>query len=212
MKPTLLLFVKEPRPGRVKTRLGREIGMTNACWWFRHQTRELIRRLGLDPRWRTVLAVAPDGAIASRAWPGYLPRWPQGPGDLGARMARGLRAMGPGPALVIGGDIPGIHPHHIAKAIGLFGDHDAVLGPAPDGGYWLVGLRRPSLAPANLFKGVRWSGPHAMDDTARSMVGLRVGYADTLADIDTAADLANALESRRDSRYAARTQENRDTA
>ena len=54
-------MVKEPRPGRVKTRLGRNIGMTAAAWWFRHQTARLLRRLR-DPRWQIVLAVAPDRA------------------------------------------------------------------------------------------------------------------------------------------------------
>ena len=57
MRRTLVIMVKEPRPGRVKTRLGRDIGMVGAAWWFRHQTRSLIRRLR-DPRWQIVLAVA----------------------------------------------------------------------------------------------------------------------------------------------------------
>lgn len=196
MTGTLLLFVKEPRAGRVKTRLGREIGMTAACWWFRHQTAALIRRLGRDARWRTILVVAPDLAVGSRAWPADLPRRPQGRGDLGARMARALRAAGPGPVVLIGADIPGVRPAHIAGAFALLGRHDAVLGPAPDGGFWLVGLRRPAAAPAMLFRDVRWSGPHAMADTVRSMDGLSIGTAATLSDVDTAADLAAAAETR----------------
>ncbi|MBL4807251.1 MAG: hypothetical protein JKY31_08175, partial [Rhodobacteraceae bacterium] len=51
-------MLKEPRAGRVKTRLGRDIGMTSAAWWFRHQTRRLIRQL-TDPRWEIILSVAP---------------------------------------------------------------------------------------------------------------------------------------------------------
>jgi glycosyltransferase A (GT-A) superfamily protein (DUF2064 family) len=58
----LILMVKEPVPGRVKTRLGRGIGMVPAAWWFRHQTARLIRRLE-DPRWELVLAVTPDRAF-----------------------------------------------------------------------------------------------------------------------------------------------------
>ncbi len=130
----LIVMLKEPRAGRVKTRLGRDIGMTGAAWWFRHQTARLLRRLD-DPRWQLWLAVAPDRALTSRAWPAHLPRLAQGPGDLGARMARALATPPPGPALVIGGDIPGITRPHIARAFCALGDHDAVFGPAPDGGY-----------------------------------------------------------------------------
>ena len=69
MRPTLFVMLKVPRPGRVKTRLGRDIGMTAAAWWFRHQTARLLRELR-DPRWRLVLAVSPDReGGASRAWP-----------------------------------------------------------------------------------------------------------------------------------------------
>ena len=82
-RPTLIIMVKEPAPGRVKTRLGRDIGMSTSAWWFRHQTHRLIR-CTRDPRWRTVLALAPDGAVGtSRFWPGDIERIAQGSGDLG---------------------------------------------------------------------------------------------------------------------------------
>jgi len=195
---TLVIMLKEPRAGRVKTRLGRQIGMTCAAWWFRHQTAALLRRLARDPRWRTVLAVSPDQAgLASRVWPADLARVPQGRGDLGARMARALRDCPPGPALVIGGDIPGVRPAHIARGFGLLGAFDAVIGPATDGGYWMIGLaRRSGRMPARLFEGVRWSGPHAMADTIRSLGDAQVAFCDTLADVDTHADLV-ALERAR---------------
>src|SRR5699024_5098145 len=107
----------------------------------RHQTARLLREVR-DPRWRLVLAVAPDrAALTSRAWPAHLPRIPQGRGDLGARMARILRRAGPGPVCVIGGDIPGVRCRYIAHAFKALGAHDAVFGPAPDGGYWLIGVR-----------------------------------------------------------------------
>ncbi|MEM0921826.1 MAG: TIGR04282 family arsenosugar biosynthesis glycosyltransferase [Pseudomonadota bacterium] len=191
MKPHLIVFVKEPRPGRVKTRLGRKIGMTGAAWWFRHQTRALLRRLARDPRWVTVLAVSPDAeGRASRCWPRGVRRWPQGRGDLGARMARALRGMPPGPAMVIGADIPGIRPRHIADTLRLLGRHDAVLGPAPDGGYWLIGLKRGAQAvPAGIFQNVRWSSEHAREDTEASLGLMTIAHAATLRDVDTAADL-----------------------
>lgn len=186
----LVIMLKEPRAGRVKTRLGRDIGMVPAAWWFRHQTRALIRRLD-DPRWRLTLAVSPgrDGR-ASRVWPAHLPRVPQGRGDLGRRMARLLRGAPPGPVIIVGGDIPGITAPHIARAFRALGDHDAVLGPAPDGGYWLIGMKRTTPPPAGLFENVRWSTPHALADTIASLPGQRIALTDTLQDIDTAADLA----------------------
>lgn len=182
-------MLKEPRPGRVKTRLGREIGMVTAAGWFRRQTAALLRRLE-DPRWTLTLAVAPDHeGLQSRVWPPHLPRVPQGTGDLGARMGRVMRSMPPGPVCIVGADIPGITRARIAEAFAALGDHDAVLGPAPDGGFWLVGLRRTAAVPATLFEGVRWSTRHALADTEASLPGRRIARVATLRDVDTAADL-----------------------
>jgi rSAM/selenodomain-associated transferase 1 len=181
-------MLKEPRAGRVKTRLGREIGITAAAWWFRHQVARLLRRLE-DPRWRLVLAMAPHRALSTRAFPAHLPRVPQGEGDLGDRMARILRSLGPGPVLIIGGDIPSIQPSHIAQAIRALGDHDAVFGPAEDGGYWLIGLQSARI-PATLLQGVRWSTEHALADSVATLPGARVAYLATLRDVDTAKDLS----------------------
>jgi rSAM/selenodomain-associated transferase 1 len=185
----LIVMLKEPRPGRVKTRLGRDIGMVGAAWWFRHQTARLLRRLD-NPRWQLILAVAPDHAgLASRVWPAHLPRLPQGPGDLGDRMARLLRSQPPGPACIIGGDIPGVRPRHIAHAFAALGRHDAVFGPAPDGGYWLIGLKRTTPPPPGFLHEVRWSTRHALADSRATLPGARIALIDTLQDIDTGADL-----------------------
>ena len=189
MRPTLVIMVKEPRPGRVKTRLGADIGMTNAAWWFRHQTRRLLRNMQ-DPRWRLMLATAPDTATTnSRAWPAHLPRIAQGSGDLGARMARIMHALPPGPVCIIGADIPDIRPVHIARAFKTLGTHDATFGPAPDGGYWLIGLKRTRATPHAFLHNVRWSSPHALSDSMTTLPDMHIALIDTLQDIDTAADL-----------------------
>lgn len=181
-------MMKEPRPGRVKTRLGRDIGHVRAAWWFRQHCRRLLRDLR-DPRWQTVLAVAPDiAALTGRCWPADLPRVPQGPGDLGDRMGRVFHTQPPGPVVIIGADIPGITRARIARAFAALGDHDAVLGPAEDGGYWLIGLKRIRPVPPGLFSGVRWSTEHAMADTRATLTG-PVALIDRLSDVDTAADL-----------------------
>ena len=186
-RPKLIVMVKEPRPGRVKTRLGRDIGMTTAAWWFRHQTRRLLRRLR-DPRWDLVLAVSPDReGLCSRVWPPDLLRIPQGPGNLGDRLARAMCSTS-GPTLVIGADVPGIRADHIAKAFRALGQNQSVLGPAPDGGYWLVGLRHPRRAPSDLFANVRWSTEHARADTEKTLPD-PIAYAGILRDVDTKADL-----------------------
>jgi rSAM/selenodomain-associated transferase 1 len=190
-RPQLYIMAKEPRPGRVKTRLGGDIGLTSAAWWFRHQSQRLIRKLGTDPRWSTVLAVAPDKeGLSSRVWPKSLPRWAQGSGDLGARMGRIFRQAPKGPVVIIGADIPGITPAHIARAFAALGDHDAVFGPAPDGGYWLVGLKRGAHpVPRDLFDNVRWSSPHALADSIASLGAAKVAIIDQLRDVDRLSDL-----------------------
>lgn len=182
-------MVKEPRPGRVKTRLARDTGTVAAAWWFRQQCARLLRRLR-DPRWRVVLAVSPDReGLTSRVWPVDLPRLPQGGGTLGDRMARAMRSAPPGPVCVIGADIPGISRPAIWRAFGALGSADVVFGPAPDGGYWLVGVRNARQVPHRLFHGVRWSTEHALADTRASVPDARIAHVDMLQDVDTLADL-----------------------
>ena len=189
MRDQLYIMLKEPRPGRVKTRLGQDIGMVGAAWWFRHQVRRLLREVQ-DPRWDVTLAVAPDRGISARVWPAQLRRVPQGAGDLGDRMGRVLRSAPPGPTCVIGGDVPGVRKHHIAKAFKALGASDAVFGPAEDGGYWLIGLKRVRPVPAQLFNGVRWSSAHALKDTIATLDGQSYALIDMLRDVDDARDLA----------------------
>ncbi|MFW5661418.1 MAG: TIGR04282 family arsenosugar biosynthesis glycosyltransferase, partial [Oceanicaulis sp.] len=134
-------------------------------------------------------------------WPDALARIAQGGGDLGARQARVFAAGGcpPRPSrqgkgggtLVIGTDAPQVTRADIAAAFRLLKRHDAVIGPAADGGYWLFGLARP--APPGLFDGVRWSHAETRADLkARLHVfGLaRIAHLRTLRDVDHAADLA----------------------
>lgn len=183
-------MVKEPQAGRVKTRLGRDIGMTSAAWWFRHQTKRLIRDLGHDPRWQLRLSVSPAPlALHSRAWPVGIPRDSQVGGDLGARMQHVFETTPRGPVVLIGGDIPGVTPAIIRDAFTKLADHDYVFGPAEDGGFWLVGMRRMRPLPVDLFKGVRWSCADTLRDTLETLGDASVGFAATLRDVDTAADL-----------------------
>ncbi len=187
---TVIVMVKEPRPGRVKTRLGRDIGLTRSAWWFRHQSAALLRRIQ-DPRWQVVLAVSPDReGLQSRIWPRHLPRFPQGRGNLGDRMARMMSLAPNGPVCVIGADIPGINRNTLWSAFQALKNNDAVFGPAMDGGYWLVGLRNGGHVPNGLFDGVRWSSETTLSDSVASLGSRRVALVDPLHDVDTIDDLA----------------------
>lgn len=184
-------MLKEPRPGKTKTRLGKDIGFIKAAWWFRHQTNSLINRLALDQRWNTTLAVSPDQeGISSRIWPAFILRWAQGTGDLGQRMARIFRLAPRGPIIIIGADIPDITPTLIAKAFKALGAYDVVIGAAPDGGFWLIGMRRNRRALSqDLLQNIRWSSQHTLTDTIASLRDMSVTFIDTLNDIDTLTDL-----------------------
>ncbi len=185
-----MIFARAPRLGRVKRRLAKDLGALAALRFHRLNTQVLLRRLSGDPRWTTWLAVTPDvDARGSAAiWRHRGPLLAQGGGDLGARMGRVLRWLPPGPVVILGSDIPGIDPPRIAAAFRALAPADFVLGPADDGGYWLIGARRrPALRLP--FAGVRWGGAKALADTRANMVG-EVVLLDELQDVDTAADLA----------------------
>ena len=187
----MIVFVRAPRYGAVKRRLASGIGRRAAWLFYRECTAQLLRRVGDSRAWRTYLAVAPDRfAHEGRFWPGRLDRLAQGSGDLGTRLSRIIRSAPPGPVIIIGSDIPGIEHQHIAAAFSALEGHDAVLGPSPDGGYWLIGLRRrPSMI--DPFRGVRWSSEHALADTVANFGRRhRVARLESLPDIDTAADHA----------------------
>jgi len=181
----LVIMAKTPRLGAVKTRLGRDIGAVAAARFHRVTSANVIRRLAADPRWRSIVAVAPDRPAGSRHWPARVPVMGQGAGDLGARMRRIMRVMPPGPVIIVGTDIPALMAAHVARAFKRLGGYDAVLGPAGDGGYWLAGLRR-SPRVLDIFNGVRWSSPQALSDTVANLKGRTIGFADELRDVDEA--------------------------
>jgi rSAM/selenodomain-associated transferase 1 len=185
--PRLIIMAKSPRAGLVKRRLASSIGAVAAAQFHRTCLAHTVMRLRGDDRWRTLLAVSPDGDASARFWPRGVGRLPQGGGDLGRRMQRLFRLLPPGPAIIVGSDIPAINAGNIANAFRLLGNAEAVFGKAPDGGYWLVGLRRSSRALAP-FSHVRWSGRHALSDTLRNLEGRRVAFAATLRDVDTEED------------------------
>ena len=106
-------------------------------------------------------------------------------------MLRVFRSLPPGPAIIVGSDIPDLSPDHVARGFAALGRADMVLGPAADGGYWLIGLS-PRARAIDPFQGVRWSSPWALADTERALpAGFRLALIDRLADVDDGPALQN---------------------
>lgn len=188
---TLVIFVKAPAMGRVKTRLARDIGKFKAWRFYRNTVTNLVKRVG-QGKWNTVLCVSPDDYNGSYFDKRY-PINPQGGGDLGERMQRVFDNVGPhyakGPLVLIGGDIPSIKKYHIENAFDALKDSDITFGPATDGGYWMVGQRRRARRISPFFD-VRWSTEHALSDTVANIDPINsISFTDMLSDVDEGGDL-----------------------
>src|SRR3712207_3493637 len=141
----LIIFAKAPVLGQVKTRLAATIGDEAALAFYCQTLTDVVNRLDGGGPWRTRLAVTPDEAVGkAHLWPTATPRVAQGSGDLGTRMGRFLaRATRTAPVAIVGSDIPGLTAAHIEQAFQALRRHDLVLGPATDGGYWLISASIP---------------------------------------------------------------------
>jgi uncharacterized protein len=189
MRPaTLLVFAKPPRIGLSKTRLAKGMGPT-AARRIASFTLSRTLRAAEASGCRVIVYVSPDSQAcnARGSFKGFELK-PQGPGDLTLRLGRGLREAPPGPVLFIGADTPDLSPARLKQAVSALRRNDAVFGPARDGGFWLFGLHKGPQTKAP-FDGVRWSGPHAMEDVwSRLPPRSRIGLLDQLIDIDEIAD------------------------
>jgi uncharacterized protein len=206
VRPTALVFLRLPERGRVKTRLAAGVGAARAARIYEELASGVVRRLRTGP-WELEVHFSPgsdEAGSAVRAWldqgtaaaPDAPPlRYvPQVEGDLGMRMKRALAgALGRGaPAAVLASDVPGLGPRHLAEAFRVLEADaaDIVLGPSPDGGYYLLALRS-AAPPSELFDGVPWSTDRVLDTTLRIArgVGLRAHLLEPLADVDRPEDL-----------------------
>jgi rSAM/selenodomain-associated transferase 1 len=185
MKNTVVVFARAPRLGTVKRRLAQEIGDRAALRFHTATLYRLLRRLLRERRFRTVLAMTPDGC--RDRIPVRVGRVSQGRGDIGERMRAACARFRRGNVAIIGSDIPDAGAADLLAAFRALGRGDAVFGPAEDGGFWLVALgpRRP----AQPFVKARWSTEHALADTLRNFRGFRVAHVRMLRDVDTACDL-----------------------
>lgn len=183
-KPLIILFARAPRLGCVKRRLAAGIGAVAALRFYRNALSRMIREL---KGFEAVIAVTPDRA-RFRTTSSHIVIG-QGHGDLGVRMARAFRTSPRRRVILIGADIPDLVAGDLYAAARALLHHDAVFGPAADGGYYLVGMGR--RRPAAPFADVRWSSADALADTLGNFKHLRVAILRTLHDVDTAENLKN---------------------
>ncbi len=189
---TLMVIAKEPRPGRVKTRLTPPYSPAEAAALAEAALADTLAVAAAAPARRRILVL--DGAPGRWLPPGFEVR-PQAAGGLDERLAAAF-AQCSGPALLIGMDTPQITPDLLAPALDpdLGQDADAWFGPAADGGFWALGLADPD---PGLLRGVPMSTPHtgAAQRARLTAAGLTVRDLPTLRDVDTAAD-AEAVAAR----------------
>ena len=186
----VLLFAKAPRPGLVKTRLAGEVGVERAVSAYRAVAARVVAQVAAAYR-LTVWYDPPDALEEMRAWLGQLEYHPQPEGDLGVRLRHAFQFhfdRGDGPVVAIGADAPDVGAAAIARAERALAAADVVLGPALDGGYYLLGLGHHA---PQLFEGVPWGTSDVLQITLRACRRwhYQVVQLESLRDLDAAADL-----------------------
>ncbi|MDX9954225.1 MAG: TIGR04282 family arsenosugar biosynthesis glycosyltransferase [Anaerolineae bacterium] len=191
----LIVYAKRPLPGYAKTRLAAGIGVEEAAGVYARLLYGYLLDLlhaGLkDTRIELAVASLEDVPFFAAAFPELLVR-PQVVGDLGVRMAASFAqafAAGAERAVLTGSDIPGLNGDIIQAAFTALENDPAVIGPAHDGGYYLLGLRAPG---APVFGGIAWStgAVRAQTEALIRAAGLTLSYLPALTDLDTLEDYA----------------------
>ncbi len=194
----LIVFVKFPEPGKVKTRIAKNLGSEKAAEIYSRMAKGVVEKVSGSGAYRTVIYFdPPDREKDIRAWLGADGAYfePQSSGTIGDRMSDAFERVFRGgslKAVLIGTDVPEINAENVSAAFGVLDDADAVLGPAQDGGYYLVGLRR--FEPI-LFKGIDWNSNSVHIQTLDRIREAHLSYnlLDTLKDIDTSEDVGPEL-------------------
>ena len=190
----VILFLKALEKGRVKTRLAKFLGEETALELYRCFVEDT---LGMLVQGGYPLLIFHDPPAARR----HIGQWlgkrhtllPQTGEDLGDRMQNAFRttfARGYRAALIVGSDSPDLPNGLLDEALAALGNQDVVLGPARDGGYYLIGFREETFLP-DAFTGIAWSTPEVFARTLAILrnVGLRVHLLPTWRDVDTLEDI-----------------------
>ena len=183
MQPRIVIFARWPQAGRAKTRLIPRFGAQGAAQIYRKllaRTISAARDSGLPFALRVT---GGEGAHFRETYGADLALEEQGEGDLGARLARVE-----GPALVIGSDCPALDGAMMVRAAAALKDAEVVVGPASDGGYYLIGFRD---TPQYLFADMEWSTPEVFAETIARLEarGIAPALLPELSDVDEPDDL-----------------------
>ena len=193
---TLIVFVKNPIPGAVKTRLQTRYAPDQVAALYTAFVRDVLARVeGIAIDRRVIAFDPPDAEFEVRAlFGGGKAQWqyvPQVQDDLGARMREALVQQldtGASAAVLIGTDIPSLPTRHITRAFDLLRAKDVVLGPSTDGGYYLVGVSRSM---PEIFEDVEWSTSSVLAQTIDRVqrAGHTLGLVPLYFDVDTPDEL-----------------------
>ncbi|NJK93383.1 MAG: glycosyltransferase [Blastochloris sp.] len=186
MSPVVVVMLKEPVPGRVKTRLAAAVGEEEACRIYRGLVERQLSVLPQD--WEREICFAPDNAEAAmRAWLGSGWRYhAQSGGDLGERMWAAVERNRPDaerPVILLGGDCPYVDQDIMKQCRERLENHELVIGPSLDGGYYLLGLKKGI---PELFRNMSWSTDVVLAETLRraGQMGISAGLLPELEDVD----------------------------
>lgn len=193
------IFAKQPIPGQVKTRLCPPLTPELAARLYQCSLRETAHLAGLGD-WRTVLFYQGDRRFFDRNFPD-LPLAEQTGNDLGERLAQAFAscfASGARQVVIIGSDSPDLPAAIIRQAFAGLNDHDAVLAPAGDGGYVLIGLRHPA---PGLFRNIPWSTGEVLTATRKRMLDMQLSCLELPGwhDVDDVASLRQLMQRSPDS-------------
>jgi hypothetical protein len=186
----IVVFGRQPTAGEVKTRLAADIGPIRAARAYEALLGHSLNcAIATGDRITLSLAAEPTGCWVP---PVAVEIEVQSPGNLGDRMEEAFArafARGADRVMIVGSDCPELTNEGLARATEQLADAPLVIGPAMDGGYWLVGQSRPCHG---LFRDIPWSTDRALEVTLERAVdlGLDVATGERLCDLDTAADLA----------------------
>lgn len=187
----LVLFTRLPVAGQCKTRLIPALGPDGAAKVHKSLTERTLAAL-MQGSGRVEVHYTGGDEAAMRGWLGDGPDLvAQADGDLGARLLAAMRgdAAPFAPVLFFGSDTPDLTADHVQQAMAALASHDVVIGPAEDGGYYLIGMRRPM---PQLFTDMPWSSPDLMAATMAVLAaqGIAPHLLERLSDCDTPEDLA----------------------
>ena len=207
-KRCILFFVKYPQVGQVKTRLGSEVGDEHAAELYKRFVLDMLSMLnGLETD--IIIAVEPaDACGVFSQWAGRQYRYVGQVGrNIGEKMKNALEAAfkeGYDRAVLVGSDLPELPGDFLRYALDALDRYDAVMGPAHDGGYYLIGFGRKSFLP-QVFRGMTWGSDQVFTQTMTVLdqEGCRTHVLPEWYDIDTAADLRNLVIRCNDTKGAA---------